>query len=97
MANPPRTILGIEIAALARRFVPNCSADMVIYKTEKPEPKPNPAQSQYILSALPFICRKYKMVNKPCMQKKIYKAFLRLFKILLNIPAARSPKHNAKY
>ena len=40
----PRTRFGIEMAAVALRFVPNCSADIVIYKTERPDPKPNAAQ-----------------------------------------------------
>ncbi len=40
----PRTTFGIEIAAVALKFVPNCSADMVMYKTESPDPKPNPRQ-----------------------------------------------------
>ena len=40
----PRTKFGIEIAAVALRFVPNCSADMVMYKTETPDPNPSAAQ-----------------------------------------------------
>jgi hypothetical protein len=32
------------MAAVALKFVPNCSADMVIYKTERPDPKPNAAR-----------------------------------------------------
>ncbi len=40
----PRTMFGTEMAAVALKFVPNCSADMVIYKTERPDPKPNAAR-----------------------------------------------------
>ena len=36
----PRTTFGIEMAAVALKFVPNCSADIVMYKTERPDPKP---------------------------------------------------------
>src|SRR5438045_3615938 len=42
----PRTTFGIEIVAVALRLVPNCSADMVIYKTERPDPKPKAAQTR---------------------------------------------------
>jgi hypothetical protein len=49
----PRTRLGIEIAAVALRLVPNCSALIVMYKTEMPDPKPRPIHSKYILKALP--------------------------------------------
>ena len=40
----PLTTFGMEMAAVALRFVPNCSADIVIYKTETPEANPNAAQ-----------------------------------------------------
>ena len=40
----PRTTFGIQIAAVALKFVPNSWADMVMYKTERPDPKPNPKQ-----------------------------------------------------
>jgi len=36
----PRTKFGIEIAAVARRLVPNCSAAIVKYKTDIPDPNP---------------------------------------------------------
>jgi len=59
----PRTRLGIEMAAVARRFVPKLSALIVIYKTEIPEQKPNSTQKVYILTALPppFKIKKQKM------------------------------------
>ena len=41
------------MAAVALKFVPNCSALIVIYRTEIPEPKPRPIQSRYMFSALP--------------------------------------------
>jgi len=37
-----RTIFGIVMAAVARRLVPNCSADIVIYKIEDPIQNPTP-------------------------------------------------------
>jgi hypothetical protein len=40
----PLTIFGILIAADALRFVPNCSALIVIYTTVNPVPYPSPAQ-----------------------------------------------------
>ena len=49
----PLTRFGMEIAAVARRFVPNCSALIVIYRTDIPEPKPSPIQSRYMLKLLP--------------------------------------------
>jgi hypothetical protein len=40
----PRTIFGMEMATVALRFVPNCSAAIVIYKTDRPDPKPRVKQ-----------------------------------------------------
>ena len=58
MGNDPRTILGIVVAAVARRLVPNCSAPIVTSIDQNPVEKPSKAQIKYILSAEPPFCRK---------------------------------------
>ena len=64
-ASIPLTIFGIVVAAVARKFVPNCSAPIVTNIAQKPVPKPRPAHIQYIIAALPFHCTvKNKIINK---------------------------------
>ncbi len=48
IASIPLTILGIVVAAVARRLVPNCSAAIVTKIAQNPVPKPSPAQIQYM-------------------------------------------------
>ena len=45
--NAPLTMLGIVVAAVARRFVPNCSAAMVTNIAQNPVAKPRKAATAY--------------------------------------------------
>ena len=54
IGNEPLTILGIVVAAVALRFVPNCSAPMVTKMAQKPLLKPSSPQMKYIDSSLLF-------------------------------------------
>ena len=44
----PRTKLGMVVAAVARRLVPNCSAPIVTKMAQKPVPKPINPQIKYM-------------------------------------------------
>ena len=48
----PRTILGIVVAAVARRLVPNCSAPIVTKIAQNPVLKPRAPHTRYILELL---------------------------------------------
>ncbi len=59
----PRTILGIVVAAVALKLVPNCSAAIVTKIAQKPVEKPRHPHNKYIVEAEPPFCIKNKTID----------------------------------
>ena len=59
----PLTILGIVVAAVARRLVPNCSAPMVTNIAQKPVLKPSAVHTRYMVVSFVFNELKKKIVE----------------------------------